>query len=85
MPSTAGFAFVEGPWDTLAAPPASTGIWQRGARLWVVRMHDDPQDFKPVFIESFERPYVNAPAVTLGYYAYADQGWIWAEMPSAEI
>lgn len=85
MPSLARFVFVEGPWDTLAAPPSSTRIWERGARLWVVRMHDDPHDFKPVFVDSFERPYLNAPAVTLGYYEYADQGWIWVETVSGEL
>jgi hypothetical protein len=79
VPSNGWFVFVGGPWDTLAAPPSSTGVWQAGGRLWVVRMHDDPLDFKPVFVESYERPYVNAPAVTLGYYACGDCGWTWVE------
>lgn len=80
-----GFVFVEGPWPGQAIPPSSTRIWQQGARIWVLRMHDDPTDFKPVFVESFEAPHVNAPAVPLGYYAYTDRGWNWREVPSGEL
>lgn len=83
--SLSRFVFGEGPWDNFPAPPSSTGSWRCGARLWVVRRHDDPHDLKPVFVESFERPYLNAPAVTLGYYAYDDTGWIWMEVLSGEF
>jgi hypothetical protein len=54
-------------------------------RLWVVQMHDDPHDFKPVFVESAEPPYFNAPAVTLGSYIYSDRGWIWEQLRSVQL
>jgi len=83
--SNARFVFAEGPWPGLAAPPGSTRIWQHGARVWILRMHDDPHDFKPVFVESVERPYVNAPCVTLGYYSFTGAGWVWVETPLEEL
>lgn len=85
MPSNGRFVFVEGPWPGLAAPPSSARIWQQDARLWVVRLHDDPHDFKPVFVESVERPYVNAPSVTLGYYSFTGAEWAWVETPFGEL
>jgi len=71
--------FFGGPWTGLPAPPSSAGDWSAGSRLWAIRMHDDPLDFTPCFVERSDRPYTNAPAVTLGFYTYDASRWTWTD------
>ena len=69
-----------GPWAGLIAPPSEAGDWAAGSRLWVVRIHDDPLELTPCFVERYDRPVTNAPAVTLGFYTYNLSGWYWTEL-----
>lgn len=73
-----------GPWAGLPAPPPSAVAYSN-SRLWVVRMHDDPVEFIPCFVESCDRPQLCAPAVALGFYTSGMSGWPWTEMSSEEL
>ncbi len=73
-----------GPWTGLTAPPSANGAWKSGSRLWVVRMHDDPLEVTPCFVEQSDRPFTNPPAVALGFYTYDGSGWHWTRFAIEE-
>ena len=70
--------FHDGPWKDFPVPAGPRGTWSLQTRLWAVRLHDDPFDFKPVFVDSVEPPRLRAPATPLGYYALTTSGWRWS-------
>ena len=69
--------FTTGPWAGLPIPAGSRGASEAGAVLWVIRLHDDPLDFVPVFVESEVQPWTQDPAVVLGRYVLGEHGWEW--------